>query len=141
MGLRRADRKACVPDRASLRPSASRLASSKSFSRRDSQLASRGRSSSTKKATIPIAIGNIPSIRNSHCQILQSKQTAEVLHDHPRSRTSDHPRYRDGENEVRHDPPAHAVRKPEREVKNDAREEPGFGSAEQDADQIELKWI
>src|ERR1700733_8889329 len=61
-----------------------------------------------------------------------------MLHDHPGGRTADHPGHRDGENEKRHDPPAHAVRKPEREIKNDTWKKAGFSRAKQDAGKIKL---
>jgi hypothetical protein len=45
-----------------------------SFSLPDSQAASRGRSFNTKKAARPITTGSIPSIRKSHCQLLNPRK-------------------------------------------------------------------
>ena len=52
-------------------------------------------------------------------------------------RPADHGRERDGGHEIADDPGAIFGRKPQRQVKDDAREEAGFGRAEQDTDQIE----
>jgi hypothetical protein len=75
----------------------------------------------------------MPSSRNSHCQ----PDAVEGAHDPARDRAADQPGHGHGGHEEGGDAPAPRGRVPIGQVQDDAREEPGFGRAQQEAQDVE----
>src|SRR5580692_5632339 len=79
-------------------------------------------------------IAGTASMMNNHCQ---PAKAAVQIEQQAGDRRAYYGRKRDRGHEIADDTAAIFRWKPQRQVKDDAREEAGFGRAQQDADQIE----